>query len=162
MGGAAAGAEYLGVARDLCSRIARCSRDELLYRPDIADAWTIEEHVQHLADVEINVFLRSNMQALDSAGISAILSQGSMRTRAEVSRVDAATCMNVICAAREAVYSIVDGADEGPLVSIIRSSGERLEFTLRGALAALSQHMDFHIRYIDRNCEEYKRMSGAS
>jgi hypothetical protein len=124
------------------------------FRPEIADAWTIQEHLVHLSDTEVILFLRIR-RAIAEPGIAVPdlgpFIRGEWVEPLRYSDQSTDDTVEAFKRIRSLTHSLLlsMAEDDWEKYYITRENGEKP--TLDGMLKLLNFHDKFHIDLIERN-----------
>ena len=162
-------AEYLDLLKASANKLDRFLTpdysDELLnFCPDIEDAWTIKEHLVHILDVEVILYLWIRMAVAESGSkvwdIGPII-QGDWNTHINYSNQPLGNSVEAFKRIRLLIHHLLKGKVNSDWSNffIIRSNGKK--WTLDKMLRILVSHLDRHLDdFINRNeklCREQRK-----
>jgi hypothetical protein len=152
---------YLGGAAILQDRMATLSEELVSFRPDIMDSWSIKEHVVHLVDSDIN----------GSMYIKTILAQPKTTVFRNDSTawhecfknkdVDISKYVEIFKLLRQLIYELLKDENESKFDEdyiIIPYNGEMLHLNIGECLESFTNHLLYHVAFIDRNIREYRKL----
>lgn len=142
-------------ASEAFDRVLNLSEELVLYRPS-DDAWSIKEQIVHCMEVDIANFHRyrraiaqpdTRILSIDQIWTSALDYQSS----------DLLSAVNLIKSVRRYMASHLLTLVDHDWQKYAYIHDKRGRITLEEAIVDYIQHVDFHIRLIDRNIEAYKK-----
>lgn len=154
--------EWIQRARYSADRVATLTVEApdkaIDFRPDFPEAWTIREHLAHLADGEtVAVYFRVRL-ALAQPGATALLyEEEEWRRLLHYSGRDPAEALTTFLALREETLRVLEaeiGADWDAAHFIHPQKGQ---VSLADFIPLIAGHSDFHIPYIERNLSAFYR-----
>jgi hypothetical protein len=135
--------------------------------PPIDDAWSIREHMAHLADVEVRAFIRYRSSIIDN-GLELILGGGDVDKnngplRYSSQRVE--DSLEIIRLLRRITMDHVSRMSDDEMEGYRIRHPDLGMISLKMILSIYTQHVDKHIEYLLRNIalfnEETKRVLGS-
>jgi len=136
--------------------------------PPIDDAWSIREHMAHLADVEVRAFIRYRSSIIDN-GLELVLGGGDVdknngALRYSSQRVE--DSLEIIRLLRRITIEHVSRMSDDELEGFRIKHPDLGMINLKMILSIYTQHVDKHIEYLLRNIalfnEETKRVLGST
>lgn len=121
--------------------------------PDISGAWTMREHIAHLADVEVRTFIRYRSSILAS-GIGLVLGGGDVEASngcLNYSCQKVEDSLEVIRLLRKMTIEHVSGMSDDAMESYCIEHQEFGAINLKMILSIATQHVGIHIEYLLRN-----------
>jgi hypothetical protein len=135
------------------------------FLPNITEAWTIDQHIKHIVNTELNGIIRENSEELKSKILKEILDNEMWSDQNSINDASYHQCLTIFKSIRNEIKNIISkkSIDEilGNKIVIKRGNGEKMEFTLENTVIALNSHIDTHIEYIKRNIKEYNEIERA-
>lgn len=131
--------------------------DLIDFVPDIPGAWTMREHVAHLADVEVRTFMRYRSSIL-SSGISLGPGGGDVETsnrRLNYSGQEVEDSLEIIRLLRKITIGHVSEMSDDAMESYRIEHPELGTINLRMILSIATQHADKHVDYLLRNITSF-------
>ncbi len=127
--------------------------DLIDFVPEIPDAWTMREHVAHLADVEVRTFIRYRNSILAN-GIGLVLGGGDVDTsnsllKYSTQRVE--DSLEIIRLLRKITIEHVSGMNDDAMEGFRIKHPDLGIINLKMILSIATQHADKHIEYLLRN-----------
>ncbi len=132
------------------------------YIPEIPDAWSIKEHIAHLADTEVNGYIRCKKSILNP-GTTLDLGTGDTEKSNKIldyASEDINDLMDLIRIIRKSIYNLVKKFQDEDFDKYFVNHVNHPIFTrstLRFILSLHTMHFDKHLDYIKRNIELYKK-----
>jgi len=123
------------------------------FTPEIPDAWSIKEHVAHLADIEVRTFIRYRNSVLDK-GIGLVLGGGDVDTSNRLLKYSAqkvADSLEIIGLLRKITIEHVSGMSDDAMEGYTIKHPDLGMINLKMILSIATQHVDKHIEYLSRN-----------
>jgi DinB superfamily len=133
------------------ARVVGLPVDVLEFRPRYPEAWTIKEHVIHLADSEANNFIRLKSIIAQPGSVGFVIDEIAWTSNLAHKREDIGKYLRLFRVVREIVVELVSGeigSNENFFLRTYR--GETRRVTLREGLEVYARHVGFHLEYIDR------------
>lgn len=136
--------------------------DEIInYAPDLENAWTIKEHIAHLVDTEVNVFVRFK-RAILNPGTTLDLGRGDIETSNKV--LDYASqnlddLLGLFGLIRKIIFNNAKKIKEEDFEKYYIKHVNHPTFgktNLKFILSISIQHLDKHLEFINRNINLYK------
>ena len=151
--------ERLRQGSDKLDRFVVLPEEILKFRPDLEDAWTIKEHVVHMADAELILYSQARL-AIAQPGQTGIPLEAFIRGEWNVAlsynehpleeMVEAFKQMRFL---NHYLLSSMAERDWAGYF-ILRPNGDKR--TLEGMLGVLDSHPDSHAEFIERNMKLWK------
>ena len=126
---------------------------ELLnFRPSLEDAWTIQEHLIHILDSELALFLRIR-QAIADPGSEARTgpSLESWREQFDHSEQSVEDSIEAFKRIHSIAYKLLKGLEDRDWSKFTVQHPARGEQTLDDVLIIVAGHVDFHLELMERN-----------
>jgi hypothetical protein len=137
------------------ARVACTPANAIEFRPQYPGAWTIKEHVIHLADSEANNFIRLKSIIAQPGSVGFVIDEMAWTSNIAHKREDVMKYLRLFRLIREIVVELVSyeiGANQN---FFLRSYvGETRQVTMREGLEVYAKHVGFHLEYIDRILRE--------
>ncbi|MBN1894588.1 DinB family protein [bacterium] len=152
--------KYIQGVEILSAKMKHVTDDMLVFRPDIEDAWTIKEHIIHLVDSEINGFIRLKSIIAQPGSTCYVMDEDNWTKNIRRKNEDVKKYLAVFKLIREMAFDLLIDEDEGNWDKdyFIRPyKGEIVNVTIEKCLTIYINHLDFHLKYMDRNIDAYKR-----
>jgi hypothetical protein len=127
--------------------------------PDIKDAWSIREHIAHLADVEIRAFVRYRNSIVDK-GIDLNLGGGDVNISNSLLKYSSQSVddsLEVIRLLRKITVQHVSDMSNEEMEGYYIKHSDFGQINLRMILSIYTQHIDKHIEYLLRNIKLFKK-----
>jgi hypothetical protein len=128
--------------------------EELIdFVPDIPEAWSMREHLSHLADVEIRAFIRYRSSIL-SSGIELVLGGGDVDKSNRLlnySKQKVEDSLEIIRLLRKITLEHVSDMDDAALEGHCIRHPDLGVINLKMVLSIATQHVDKHVGYLLRN-----------
>jgi hypothetical protein len=153
--------KYCNGVNVLFEKMNEITDDMLIYQPDIEDAWTIKEHIIHLVDSEINGFIRLKSIIAQPNSTCYVMDEDNWTRNIRRKNEDVNKYLSVFKLIREMAFDLLVDEDEknwNEDYFIRPYRGEIVNVTIEKCLNIYIDHLDFHLKYIDRNISEYKRI----
>jgi len=148
----------------LAAKMKQVDAEMLDFRPDVHGAWTIKEHLIHLADSEINGFLRLKSIIAQPYTSCYVMDEETWTQNLRRKNEDLGKYLTLYALIKDLVYDLLvdeDGANWSRDYFIRDYKGERSEVTIEKALRIYIDHLRAHLEYIDRNIAEYAQAGRA-
>jgi hypothetical protein len=121
--------------------------------PDLKDAWSIREHIAHLADVEIRAFIRYRSSIIDNGAALALgggnVDKNNHLLKYASQRVE--DSLEIIRLLRKITIEHVFGMSDDEMEGYSTKRPEAGMINLKMILSIYTQHVDRHIEYVLRN-----------
>ena len=152
--------KYMADVETIESLIRGLSPEVLLFTPDIPKAWTIKEHLIHIADTEVNCFLRYKRARLNPG---AVIDFGggdveSSNTLLEYNSADLNAYMKLFRQIRTIISEEVKRLSEVDLESKYILHPDYGRCNIKFILSIYTQHIDKHMELIHRNIALWKSL----
>jgi hypothetical protein len=121
--------------------------------PDVKDAWSIREHVAHLLDTEIRAFVRYRNAMVDK-GIDLNLGGGDVNVSNSLLKYPSQSVddsLEVIRLLRKITVQHVSGMSNDEMKGYYIKHPDMGQINLRMILSIYTQHIDKHVKYLQRN-----------
>ena len=133
------------------ARLDGVAPERLDFRPGYQDAWTITEHVVHLADSEANNFIRMKSIIAQPRSATFVIDEDAWTRNLMRKREDLGKYLRLFRLLREIVVDLVTDELESNQDFYLRTyKGETRQIGMRDGLAIYAKHVGFHLEYIDR------------
>ena len=134
------------------------TKPELLnFRPDLKDAWTIQEHLVHVMESELALFLRVRQAIADPGSdartgipLESWMEKFDHSKQSVEDSVEAFKRLHLIC------HSLLKGFADSDWTAYYVQHPTRGKQTLDDILGILAGHVDFHLELIERNEKLWK------
>jgi hypothetical protein len=140
----------------LRNKVDHLSEEVLNFRPN-AESWTIKEHVIHVVDSEINNFIRWKSILAQPGSIGFVIKQDTWTRNLQYYREDMNKYLTVFSLLREISYEYLLGVEDSKWEKDYYIHEWSGEVTLIRCIQTYSQHVDDHLKYIDRNLGEWEK-----
>jgi hypothetical protein len=143
----------------LSAKMKEVTDDMLVFQPDLEDAWTIKEHIIHLVDSEINGFIRLKSIIAQPGSTCYVMDEDNWTKNIRRKNEDVSKYLSVFKLIREMAFDLLVDEDEKSWdrdYFIRPYKGEIVNVTIEKCLTIYVNHLDFHLKYIDRNIGEYR------
>ena len=150
--------EYLQAGKKLISVFAEIPHEAYDYLPALEDAWSIREHAVHLADSDINNFIRLKSCIAQPASNGFVIREEEWAERIREKKEDPGKYLQVVELLREIMASFLNTVTDEDFHSryYIRDYNGKVEkITLAEAVEMYTFHIHIHLEYLERNLEEY-------
>lgn len=123
------------------------------FLPDLKDAWSIREHIAHLADVEIRAFIRYRSSIVDN-GVQLALGGGDVDKNNRLlpyasQRVE--DSLEIIKLLRRITVEHVSGMSDDEMEGYCIRHPDAGTINLKMILSIYTQHVEKHVEYLLRN-----------
>ena len=132
---------------------ATATPSEILnFRPSLEEAWTIQEHLIHVLDSEMALFLRIR-QAIANPGSDAVpgIPLESWKERFDHTGQSVADTVGAFKKIHSIAYQLLKGFEEQDWSTFVVNHPTKGKQTLEDILRILAGHVDFHLELIERN-----------
>jgi len=137
------------------ARVVGLPANVLEFRPHYPDAWTIREHVIHLADSETNNFIRLKSIIAQPGSVGFVIDEKTWTSNIVHKREDVWKYLRLFRLVREIVGELVSDEIGANQSFFLRTyMGETCQITMREGLEVYARHVGFHLEYIDRILRE--------
>lgn len=141
--------------------VAGAGDDELAFRPHLDDAWTILEHLGHLADMEANLYLRARLCVAEPGKEIMVLDEEKWTATLDYNAGTAVGYLALFRSLRETnIRFFRDHVDTIDWDGAWISHPERGRLSLAKILEICASHGTFHIEYIERNRRLWRELRG--
>ncbi len=152
--------EYLNGYNLLENKINKLTSEILIYKPDIKDAWSIKEHIIHIADSEINNFIRWKSILAQPFSKCFVIEESAWTKKLDYEREDLKKYLLIFKLLRELTYEYLKNVDDEEWEKdyfIHEYKNQINKITLKRSMKIYTTHIYDHLKYIDRNINEYKK-----
>jgi len=150
---------YLKAGEDFAARFERIPREAWDYLPPLEDAWTIRQHVVHLADSDINNFIRIKSCVAQPFSQGFVIREEEWADNIRGWKEDLVPYVRVLGLLRrilaDFLRQVPDGDFDGKYY-VRDYQGAVENITLRDALEMYTSHILMHEEYIGRNLEAWE------
>jgi hypothetical protein len=144
--------EYLAGPEALRKRVGGMGPELLDFRPEEEGAWTIREHVIHVADSDINGFVRLKSIVAQPGSTCYVMEEEGWTARLAPHHEEIEPYLEVMSTLRGLGAGIARGVADWEGDYFVRTyKGETLNVTLALCLGFYVKHLSNHLPYIDRN-----------
>jgi hypothetical protein len=141
---------FAGAPEAVAEKVRNLSKEQMAYRP-FPEAWTIHEHLVHLADSEINGAVRLR-KILAESGVSVdVFDEEKWAASLSYQRQPADRALAIFRLLREIAVDLLGNAPEAAWDTNYVLHPQRGRVSLRGWLTIYVEHSDTHLQYIERN-----------
>jgi hypothetical protein len=151
--------DYISGVSILKSIISGISENDLNYRPDRPDAWTIKEHIIHLADSEVNGFIRCKSIIAQPNSECYVMDEELWTKNIFRKNEDVKKYLQLFELVRNIVFDFLKDEPEenwNKNYFLRKYKGEAKEITLEKCIELYRNHLLFHQGYIDNIKKELK------
>ena len=141
---------FAGAPEAVADKVRSLSKEQMTYRP-FPEAWTIHEHLVHLADSEINGSVRLRKILAESGVAVDMFDQAKWVASLSYHSQPADRALTLFRLLRETALDLLRAAPEAAWDSNYVIHPERGRLSLRNWLAMYVEHSDTHLQYIERN-----------
>jgi hypothetical protein len=144
---------YLSGVYELNGKMSLIPDKDLDVRPARPDAWTIREHVIHLTDCEVNGFIRAKSIIAQPNATMFVMDEERWTKNLERTREDVKKYLLLFGLIRSLVVDLFrdEPEEHWDKDGYVRTyHGETKKITLKGYFEQYSNHLKFHLDYIDR------------
>jgi hypothetical protein len=149
--------KYVNGIDNLIELINEVDEDEINFRPDREDGWTIKEHLLHIANIEMQGTIRIIASNTKTKQAGLIMDSKSWLNETLVNAVRTRTIIDILNSIKQLNFELMK--DEKNIESKYADctyNGEHVTLTLKENINALTNHVDFHREFIAENLLEYK------
>lgn len=145
-------AEGPSLLRQALEKISASAYD---YRPALAGAWTISEHIRHVVDSEANFYLRAKLCIAEPGATIMVLDEEVWAGKVYPPGEDLGPYLTMFAQLREVLLPFLksispEAADEAWVAHPVRG-----RMTLKNLLMIYVRHVYFHLEYLERNHQAY-------
>jgi hypothetical protein len=141
---------FIRAPEAVAEKIRPLSREQMTYRP-FPEAWTIHEHVVHLADSEINGSVRLRKILAESGVAVDVFDQEKWVGSLNYHRQPADRALVVFRLLREISLELLRDVEEARWDANYIVHPERGKVSLREWARIYTEHAEQHLQYIERN-----------
>lgn len=138
----------------VAEKIRGLSREQMTYRP-FPEAWTIHEHVVHLADAEINSSVRLRKILAESGVAVDMFDQEKWVASLNYHNQPVDRALTVFRLLRQISLDLLREVEGTRWDSAYIMHPERGKLTLRDWLETYAEHSEQHLQYIERNLKKW-------
>lgn len=155
---------YAGDVPRLCELVAGLGDEVLHFRPAVDGAWSIAEHIGHLASTEVNGYLRFQKAILNPGAIIET-GGGDMEKSAAVLGYQSASCADTLELIRLLRKITLDHArrvqgDDWTRYHVQQPSSAVMKSPSLGMILSFhTQHFALHLDFVRRNLAAYAKTS---
>jgi hypothetical protein len=143
--------KFAGGPDELESRVAALGTGILNRRPAYEDAWTIKEHVIHLADSEANNFIRMKSILAQPGSNGFVIDEDAWVRNLRRADEDLGKYLRLFRLLREIETELFRAEIDKNQDYFMRTyKGETKRISVRQGLEIYAAHVDFHLPYIDK------------
>jgi hypothetical protein len=132
------------------ARIRPLDKATLNRRPAYEDAWTIKEHVIHLADCDTNGFIRIKSIIAQPGTECYVMDEDLWTRNLRRTDEDVEKYLKLFSLIRSIVAELVEGEAANPGFFTRTYKGEVRKIDIPGCLEIYVKHLKFHLEYIDK------------
>ena len=135
---------------------------ELLnFRPSLQDAWTIQEHLIHILDSEMSLFLRIR-QAVAEPGLEVRTGSSleNWKQKFDHSEQSAEDSIEAFKRIHSIAYKLLKGFEDRDWSEFFVQHPKRGKQTLDDIAGIVAEHIDFHLELIERNEKLWRESKG--
>lgn len=147
---------YSQAAEPLLDRIAALDEPALDFRPAVADAWTIREHLVHFFHADIFCFTRIGIAIAQPGTTLFAWDEGLWNSNIDSRYMDVKTLVAGTRSVRAYVAALARSVPASGWDSAMAMHPVRGPLKLADLLAIYTRHAAFHIEYLDRNLAAMK------
>jgi hypothetical protein len=152
-------AAYLNGVKMINEAIDTLDESSLDYMPEYADDWSIKEHIIHLVDSEINAFIRLKSIIAQPGSGCYVMNEEDWTRNIRRKNEDVKKYLKMFSLIRELAFDFIAGEDESSWDEnyYIKTGKEKSDkVTIRKWLETYTNHVNFHIEYIEKIKAEIK------
>jgi hypothetical protein len=138
----------------VAEKIRSLSGEQMTYRP-FPEAWTIHEHLIHLADSEINGSIRLRKILAESGVAVDVFDQEKWVASLNYHSQPAERALAVFRLLRQIALDLLREVEGDRWDSAYIMHPERGKLTLRDWLQTYAEHAEQHLQYIERNLKKW-------
>lgn len=148
---------YIDSVNTLERFLSEVPLEAFTYRPPREGAWTISEHVRHLADNEMNFALRAKMAVAQPGTTVMLLDQEAWVQSVYKAHESWEDYLALFKHLRGILLGFLDTLSEDEAQRAWIQHPERGRMSLVDLLELYAGHVDFHLVYMRENVEQFRR-----
>ncbi|HAW86681.1 MAG: hypothetical protein A2087_09820 [Spirochaetes bacterium GWD1_61_31] len=121
------------------------------FRPPLADAWTIREHLAHFLHADIFACTRIGLCIAQPGATLFVWDEAAWNRSIDPKSISADQTIEAIRHIRAVAAALAQGAIGQDWDSLFAQHPKRGKLTLAAVLDIYRDHADFHLKYIQRN-----------
>lgn len=147
---------YLKAAEPLLAPIAKLDERALDFRPALADAWTIREHLVHFFHADMFCYTRIGIAIAQPGTTLFAWDEGMWNRNIDPSFMDAQSLVSGVRAVRGYIAALARSVPVSAWDAAVAMHPVRGPVKLADLLAIYTRHAAFHIEYLERNLAAMK------
>jgi len=141
----------------LSKSIENLNDDLLIFRPIINDAWTIKEHIIHLVDCEINLFLRVKFSISETGKEILIIDENKWKDKLNYNNENLYNYLDLFRLIRIIITNLLIDINEKKSKEFFVMHPKLGKLELKKQIGIYVGHVFYHIDYIKRNIKIWKK-----
>jgi hypothetical protein len=153
--------EYLNGIKLLDNIVSNLSKDQILFIPLFDNAWSIQEHVIHIVESEINNFIRWRSILAQPNSKCFVIEEDNWNKNLNYQQEDICKYLNIFKLLRTLTYDYLKTVEESKWNQnyfIHEYHGDINKITLEQNIEIYAKHVYSHIEYIERNISFLRKM----
>jgi hypothetical protein len=148
--------DYLSGIEKIEGKVAMIADGMLDYRPEREDAWTIKEHLIHIVDCEINIFIKMKSIIAQPRSLGFGMESEAWAKNIRRKNEDARKYLALFPLLRRIMFDLLADEEEKGWeeYAVWPYHGKMINLSLKECVEACARHLDFHLEYIDRIMKE--------
>lgn len=133
------------------------SLDALTFVPDIADAWSINDHLVHLLDADCNLFMRVRGAVAEPGKNVPVWDQEAWHKMNNYAASDGLFCLDLAISLRKFLAESLRSLDDQARGAAFIVHPERGKMSLTDVLVLYTGHAATHLKYMVRNLDAFEK-----
>jgi hypothetical protein len=141
------------------NKVSSLSEEQLLFRPALAGAWSIKEHVIHVVDSEINNFIRWKSIIAQPKSKVFVIEEEDWTRRMDYQSEDMNKYLQTFRLLRNITHDYLIDLEDKLWESeyfVREYQGKTDHVTLLQDITIYANHVPFHLEYIERNLKAFQ------
>jgi hypothetical protein len=141
--------------------ISPLTNDQIEYLPKRADSWSIHEHIIHIVDCELHLFIKIKSIIAQPHSTGYALDSGTWAQNIKGKNEDSRKYLQLFPILRQIIVDLIKNEPDSTWNDYLiwPYHGENRKATLIDCIDSGIRHIDFHLNYIKMNIEEYSKNS---
>jgi hypothetical protein len=140
----------------LINNIKNIDDELLVFRPPINDAWTIKEHLIHLVDSEINLFLRVKFSISETGKEILVINEDLWNDKLNYNDENLDDYLDMFRLIRKIITNLLKNIDDEKSKEYFVIHPEFGKLDLKNLITIYAGHISSHIEFINRNIKIWK------
>jgi hypothetical protein len=137
--------------------LADLPAEALAFVPEVADAWSIQEHLVHLLDAETAVYFRLRKSIAEPGATVQFWEEESWHEKLAYRTADARRCLEAAKALRSVLSATLRAIVDEDWSAFWLDHPEKGRLELERLVEMYREHLAFHLPYIKRNRDAWRQ-----